>query len=221
MDWLYWIGVAVLAGVAGIFLDYAKKRWYSPAVDSISTLRLNDPRVHPVLRDRITATIEDCAAVGIYLRVTRAAASPNEQHALFIQGRQPLDVVNEARRAVGWPLIVEEQNHEVTNADWDESMHVYGLAADVDPSENGMMAPFNPDWTVFDKAGTMDPKWQTVLDIASRHKLAEGANWTGKKRDYPHLYPVELAADPTEEMKQTFKDAGLASVWESLNSILS
>jgi peptidoglycan L-alanyl-D-glutamate endopeptidase CwlK len=160
------------------------------------------------------ATIEDCWAIGIYLRLTRGKASPNEQHALYIQGRQPLDVVNEARLAVGWALISEEQNREVTHADYLDSMHVYGLAADVDPSEGTTMAPFNPDWN------TQDPQWQKVLEIAASHQLAEGAKWTSVKRDYPHLYPQELDANPTQEMKQTLQDAGLDKVWDELDVLL-
>lgn len=211
MDWTYWIEVAVLVTLLVIFLDYARTRWYSSGMDTISAARLNDPNVHPVLRDRVTATIEDCAAAGIYLRVTRAHATLNEQHTLYIQGRQPLDVVNEARAAVKWAPITEEQNIGVTEADCYDSMHPYGLAADVTPSQGTLMQPFNPDWK------NQDPTWQKVLEIAATHQLAEGAKWTGKLRDYPHLYPVELEADPTQEMKQTFKDAGLQAVWAGLN----
>lgn len=183
-------------------------------MDAISATRLNDPHVHPLLRSRVIATIEDCEAAGIYLRVTRAFASPNEQHTLFIQGRQPLDVVNEARLSVKWPPITTEQNMEVTNADYLQSMHPYGLAADVAPSEGTVMQPFNPDWN------NQDDKWKKVLQIAASHKLAEGANWTAKKRDYPHLFCAELPADPTAEMQQAFKDGGLQSVWEELKTVL-
>lgn len=188
-------------------------------MDTISQTRFQ--AVHPVLRARGTATIADCASVGIYLRVTRGLASQNEQHALYIQGRQPLDVVNEARLAVGWAPITDAANAApVTDADYFLSMHCYGLAIDVDPSEDSPMEPFNPDWKVLQKDGTFDPKWAKVLEIASTHKLAEGAQWTGKLRDYPHLYPAELDANPTPEMQQALKDAGVEGVWDLLRTTL-
>jgi peptidoglycan L-alanyl-D-glutamate endopeptidase CwlK len=182
------------------------------SVDAISQSRAD--QLHPVARARILATIEDCAAAGIYLRLTQGLRTQNEQHTLYIQGRQPLDVVNEARAAVGWASITEDQNREVTNADFFQSMHCYGLAGDVDPSEGTTMAPFNPDWDV------QDAEWQKVLAIAASHQLAEGAKWTSVKRDYPHLYPHELDANPTQEMQQTLKDAGLDAVWAELDTVL-
>lgn len=179
-------------------------------MDAITQQRLAE--LHPVLARRLTDTINDCAAAGIYLRVTMGLRSPNMQHALWLQGRQPLDVVNEARSAVGLAAITDEENREeVTHADWTQSMHCFGLAGDVAPSEGSVMEPFDPDWNV------RDPQWAKVLEIASTHGLAEGAQWTSTKRDYPHLYPVELDANPTPEMQQNFKDAGLKGVWENLN----
>lgn len=181
-------------------------------VDVISQARAD--QLHPVLRARLLATIEDCAAVGIYLRLTQGRRSPNEQHALYMQGRASLEVVNDLRKAVNQAVLLVENNKVVTHADWLDSMHCYGLAGDVDPSEGAVMAPFNPDWD------TQDAQWQKVLQIAASHQLAEGAKWTSVKRDYPHLYPQELEANPTAEMKQTFKDAGLDKVWAQLDVVL-
>lgn len=178
--------------------------------DAISQARAAE--LHPVLRERVIATIEDCALIGIYLRITQGKRSPNEQHALYMQGRASLEVVNDLFHAVGWAPITAERNIEVTHADYLDSMHVYGLAADVTPSKPGF-PQFNPEWN------TQAPQWQTVLAIADSRGLAEGAKWTAKKRDYPHLYPKELDANPTEEMKQTFKDAGLEKVWFSLDGL--
>ena len=188
-------------------------------VDSVSQQRLKE--VHPVLASRATYLIDDCASLGIYLRITMGLRSQNEQHALYLQGRQPLDVVNEARLAVGWAPITDAANESpVTDADYLLSMHCYGLALDADPSEDSPMAPFNPDWKVFDSPGVMDPKWAKVLEIAKTHQLAEGAQWTTKKRDYPHFFPEELAPSPTPEMQQALKDAGVEGVWNLLRTTL-
>lgn len=179
-------------------------------IDAVSQQRIS--QVHPVLGARVGAFLEDCWAVDIYLRVTFGLRSPNEQHALFLQGRQPLDVVNEARAAVRMPPVTDEENQSpVTHADWMDSMHCFGLAVDVAPSTTGDMSPFVPDWN------TLDDKWKSVLQIGQTHKLAEGAQWTSVKRDYPHFYPEELPANPTQEMKQAFKDAGLQAVWNSIS----
>jgi hypothetical protein len=182
-------------------------------MDAISKARCDE--LYPPLGSRLADTINDCESVGIYLRLTRGKASPNEQHALYLQGRGDLAVVNDLRQAVNWAPITEAENqHTVTNADWLDSMHVYGMAGDVDPSEGSTMAPFNPDWDV------QDAQWQKVLEIAAAHGLAEGAAWTALKRDYPHLYLKEMDANPTEEMKQTFKDAGLSAVWREVDAAL-
>ena len=185
-------------------------------MDSISSSRLQE--VHPVLRARATYFISDCEAVGIYLRIVMGLRSQNMQHALYCQGRQPLDVVNELRAAVQLAAIDDEQNKEVTNADYLDSMHCFGLAIDADPSEGTLIQPFNPDWNAVDKDGNLDPKWEKVLEIAKVHRLAEGASWTAKKRDYPHFYPAELDPNPTPEMQQALKDAGIEGVWEMLKT---
>ena len=180
-------------------------------MDTISQQRIAE--LEPVFGARMAATIEDCAAEPepIYLRIVQGKRSPNLQHAIFLQGREPLDVVNEARKSVGLSPISDEENQEVvTHADWMQSMHCFGLAADGDPSLDGVDKPFNPDWSNPEQ----DPKWQRVLAIAATHKLAEGAKWTAAKRDYPHFYPIELPANPTDEMVATFKAAGLQAVWE-------
>ena len=178
-------------------------------MDSISSARIAE--LHPVLGSRISGLINDCEAVGIYLRITQGKRSPNQQHAIYMQGRAPLELVNDLRKAVGQDAITQEQNQSiVTHADWLDSMHCYGLAADVAPSKPGFPA-FNPDWDV------QDAQWEKVLEIARTRQLAEGAMWTAVKRDYPHLYCEELEATPTDEMKQGFKDAGLEAVWTSLN----
>ena len=187
-------------------------------MDSISATRAQE--LHPVLRERAGYLFSDCEAVGIYLRMTRGLASQNFQHALYIQGREPLDVVNELRAAVNLAAIDDEQNIVVTDADYLLSMHCYGLAFDADPSVDTIVKPFNPDWKAVDKDGNLDPKWATVLEIAKTHKLAEGAQWTAKKRDYPHFFPEELPATPTAEMQQALKDAGVAGVWEMLKTTL-
>lgn len=185
-------------------------------MDQISAFRVVS--LHPVLRQRAIDFIGDCAVAGIYLRVTRALATKNEQHALYIQGREPLDVVNKLRLSVGLAPVTEIENNPphapVTHADYFDSMHCYGLAFDADPSDGALMDPFRPNWKV------QDPKWVTVLEIAKAHKLAEGAQWTLLKRDYPHFYPVELDANPTQEMQQALKDAGIDKVWELLRTTL-
>jgi peptidoglycan L-alanyl-D-glutamate endopeptidase CwlK len=182
-------------------------------MDIITQQRIDE--LEPVFGARLAAMIVDCANEGIYVRIVQGFRSPNLQHAFYLQGREPLDVVNEARQSVALAPITDEDNQKtVTNADWMQSMHCFGLAGDGDPSLDGTTQPFNPDWS---NNPTQDPKWERVLAIAATHKLAEGANWTATKRDYPHFYPLELAANPTEEMIATFKAAGVKGVWKELN----
>lgn len=182
-------------------------------LDAISMTRLGAG--HPELSKRIQQLAQLCEADGVTFRVTMVLRSYNEQAALYAQGRQDLATVNEMRGAVNWAPITENENEEVvTHAAAGQSAHNFGYAADIVPDLPGSAA-FSPDWN------ELDPAWKDVLNKATMCGLAEGAQWTAAKRDYPHLYLQELPADPTSEMQQTFKDGGLVAVFAMIDQALS
>ena len=91
---------------------------------------------------------------------------------------------------------------KVTNAPGGYSNHCFGIAIDVCPFDGP-----KPDWNV------SHPDWQAILRIAPTVGLRDGISF----RDEPHLELVEVSPIPTDEMRQTFKDAGVTSVWAELN----
>lgn len=183
-------------------------------LDSISLSRLG--AVHPELARRVMALDKMLSQPdSVYFRVSQGFRSYNEQNAYWLQGRSETAIVNAARAAVGLAPITDDENKEVvTHAAPGSSMHNFGLAVDVVPDDPSMPG-FQPDWD------TQHPYWDALLKAAVSCGLAEGAQWTMKKRDYPHLYPQELKADPTDEMKQAFKDGGIGSVWNEVNQVLN
>lgn len=89
----------------------------------------------------------------------------------------------------------------VTDAHAGYSMHNFGLAVDLDPFNAEI-----PDWNA------ADVHWQDMLDKALTCKLAEGAKWRTFP-DKPHFYPVEIPADPDDNMRYLFSEGGLQAVW--------
>lgn len=64
----------------------------------------------PELKEKAIRHQELCREAGIEIVFTCTARSIREQIALYAQGRQPLDEVNELRRIAGLWLITEEAN---------------------------------------------------------------------------------------------------------------
>jgi peptidoglycan LD-endopeptidase CwlK len=89
----------------------------------------------------------------------------------------------------------------VTNAGPGYSMHNFGLAIDVVPYIDGVV-----DWN------SGDARWQEILTKAPSCGLGEGALWSSFP-DKPHLYPNELQAEPTKEMRAAMASGGLQAVW--------
>ncbi len=121
------------------------------------------------------------------IQVTQGFRSWNEQDNLYAQGRTTPGKI-------------------VTNAPGGYSMHNLGLAVDLVPED---VIPGQPNWNVESEA------WKKLLAAGPACGLAEGAQWRTFP-DNPHFYPQELPANPTDEMRQDFKDAGIAGVWKGL-----
>lgn len=70
------------------------------------------------------------AAAGLNYVVTSTLRTPEEQRALYAQGREPLAAVNALRKQVGWgPITAKENADEVT---WTmNSRHLSGRAFDI------------------------------------------------------------------------------------------
>lgn len=95
----------------------------------------------PEVRPLVDAFLASCTAAGIDILVTTTLRSPEEQTALYAQGRTA-------------------PGHIVTNAKAGQSAHQYGLAIDIVPMVNG-----KPDWNGSDSV------WSAVGDLGQQAGL--------------------------------------------------
>jgi peptidoglycan LD-endopeptidase CwlK len=151
-------------------------------MDAHSEARLAE--VHPELSRRVHQLSD---LLSFSLLVTQGLRTYAQQDALYQQGRTTPGAV-------------------VTNAKAGESMHNFGLAVDVAPSDGAG----GIDWN------GKDAKWSEILQKAPVVGLAEGAQWRTFP-DEPHLYPLEVPANPDDNMRYLFSEGGIQSVWESFN----
>jgi len=103
--------------------------------------------LHPAVMAKCTAHIAACKNAGIDLLITCTYRSPEEQDALYAQGRTTPGAI-------------------VTNAKGGQSMHQYRLAYDCVPIRNGKC--------VWDGS---DPAWATVGELGKAQGLEWGHDW--------------------------------------------
>lgn len=109
--------------------------------------------------------------------VTSTLRTPEEQYALWMQGRFPVGDVNDHRRVAGLPPIDEEHNDKVT---WTiHSKHSLGQAFDIAIVKNGQ-----PTWDL--KA---DVNLSNIDDYEEAGIVAQecGLTWGGNWHDYCHF----------------------------------
>lgn len=146
----------------------------------------------PKMRSLYAAFAREMAQAGIRFIVTCTARTVKEQLALYAQGRQPLDEVNQLRTIAGLPWITEEQNRRKVT--WTlNSEHLI----DLDDSN-----PLNDHARAFDIALVKNVKeiyWDIKEDvndnqipdyreaglIGEKVGLIWGGRW--KTPDYPHF----------------------------------
>lgn len=149
-------------------------------MDDYSEAKLNE--VHPELARRIRQLSE---MVSFPFIVTQGLRTYPQQDALYQQGRSTPGRI-------------------VTNAPAGHSMHNFGLAVDVAPTDGHSI-----DWN------GKDAKWEEILAKAPSCGLAEGAQWRTFP-DEPHLYPQEVPANPDDNVRYLFNEGGVKAVWDNL-----
>ncbi|MCX7653594.1 MAG: M15 family metallopeptidase [Fervidobacterium sp.] len=118
--------------------------------------------------------VERCREDGIKVKIYNTLRTKEEQEALFLQGRAPVEVVNTARKKVGLTPISAQENKIVTLSK--DSPHCYGLAFDFVPIVNGKVI-----WND-------DKLWEKCGKIAE--KL--GLEWGGRWKDFPDKPHVQM-----------------------------
>jgi len=103
--------------------------------------------------------------------------SAQKQYAYYAQGREPLEKVNELRKAEGLYLLrSEKDNYKIT---WSlKSLHIDGLAMDVVPVDGAG----NPTWEL----AHYRSEFETIRDCGRKAGLECGADWAEPQTDWPH-----------------------------------
>lgn len=111
--------------------------------------------------------------VGITIRVISGSRTYDEQHALFLQSKRPLEEVNAARKKAGMEPIDEKENKKnVTKADAGHSNHNFQIAFDIG---------------VFDGTNYLgeSPLYKAVAVLGKQLGLSWGGDWKSIT-DEPH-----------------------------------
>ena len=157
-------------------------------MDSISEARLS--LIAPSLAAKVRMLHDILEGEGIEIRVVQALRSWTEQDALYAQGRTAPGKI-------------------VTNCPGGHSYHNFGMAVDCVPSTQAPDQPYAPDWN------SSHPVWKRMEEVGMSVGLVSGATWRTFP-DAPHFqlngkFPVGA---PDDEVRQTFKDGGMAAVWQ-------
>lgn len=176
-------------------------------MNALSVLRIQS--IHPVLRERWLAAAAESESASLPVVVTQGLRTYDQQAEIFAKGRTVKSdspcrhhgIVRPVGTCTEHPL-----GATVTKAQPGWSQHQFGLALDAepdDPDQPGLQPDWNPN----------HPGWAKLLLITKKHGLAEGAQWRSFP-DYPHFYPEEIPANPTDEQRQLYKTGGIEAVWK-------
>jgi peptidoglycan LD-endopeptidase CwlK len=110
--------------------------------------------------------------IGITIKVISGLRTYEEQHAIYLQGRESLEVVNAARRKAGMEPIDQKENKEVSRADAGHSNHNFQIAFDIG---------------VFEGKNYLDesPLYKAVAVLGKQLGLSWGGDWK-HGTDEPH-----------------------------------
>jgi peptidoglycan L-alanyl-D-glutamate endopeptidase CwlK len=144
--------------------------------------------VNPAFADLVRAAAATLEAQGTYLLVVSGLRTADEQNAPYARGRTT-------------------PGHIVTNAKAGQSMHNYGLAADIVPYLSGSAGALN--WT------PSTPQYQAMVDALKAQGLAWGGDWVNFK-DEDHFQMGGLPANPSQAMQTDYgigDQAALQAIW--------
>jgi len=147
----------------------------------------------PTMKEFAIQLQKECTAAGIPIVITCTARTLLEQCALYVQGREPLEVVNTVRKAAGMYALTDSENKR--RVTWTlRSSHVTDLTNENHKDDFARALDFA---IIKDKKATWDlkvnvneneiPDYLEVAQIAKRIRpdIICGADWN--KKDWCHL----------------------------------
>lgn len=185
-------------------------------MDAVTTARLQ--LLYPPLAAKLTNVFTQMESEGEESRLTQGLRSWSEQDALYAQGRTTPGPEC-AHNGVAFPIGTCSKHPlglTVTNCKGGCSYHNFGLAGDGVPSKFGPGTAYEPDWN------PNHPAWKRMEEIAVSQGLAIGAAW----RSYPDAPHMQLTGrfpegEPSDELKQIFRDGGTQAVWDEVTRSLN
>ena len=149
--------------------------------------------VCPEFADKIRAASTALNADGTFILVVSGLRTAAEQNALYAQGRTT-------------------PGHIVTKAQAGQSMHNYGLGADIVPYITGSGGQLN--W----RADT--PQFQHMVSVLKAQGLEWGGDWKGSLGDFDHFQLSELPPSPSQAMRTDYGSglADLNAIWTKATS---
>ena len=145
-------------------------------------MSLNIKLLKPHVQQGLADALMEMKIKKIDFCITSGFRTEQEQYALYCQGRESLDIVNEARKLAGMsPLPASENTYTVTKCDGKttKSPHQSGLAVDIVPAHGGV-----PYWPAEN-----DIAWAPIAQAMKAHGFKWGGEWESF-RDCPH-YQME------------------------------
>ena len=171
-----------------VWADEGKE--YTMSLDAVSTARLTE--VMPALAAKIKAMADILESEGTEIRVVQGLRSWQQQDALYQQGRSAPGEI-------------------VTNCRGGYSYHNFGMAVDCVPSVNGVDQAYAPDWNA------QHPAWKRMEAVGQSLGMDSGATWRSFP-DAPHFQLTGRFPEgaPSDEVRQLFRDGGMAAIWAEI-----
>lgn len=134
----------------------------------------------PAMQAIVRTFLERLKTENIPVAIVETLRTQEVQDCYYMQGREPLEKVNAARKSAGLYLLTEEENKRtVTNTR--NSRHLLGIAIDVCPLDTQGRYWWNAPQAIWEKIGLMGE--ECGLDWCAG---GAGAIW-GKGWDNPHF----------------------------------
>jgi len=149
--------------------------------------------VCPDFATKVRAASDALNAEGTFILVVSGLRTAAEQNALYAQGRTTPGKI-------------------VTNAKAGQSMHNYGLAADIVPYLTGIGGQLN--WN------SSTPQFQHMVAALKAQNLEWGGDWKGSLGDFDHFQLTQLPASPTATMEADYGSGptDLTAIWDKATS---
>lgn len=153
--------------------------------------RIDINALYPAFLAKLSLVLAECEARGARYYVLSGHRGPEEQNALYAQGRS------------------DKTKPKVTNARAWQSFHQYHGAADMCRDQDLDRAGLQPDWNL--------ESYRILAEVAVKHGLEAAFNWTSFQEG-PHIQlPFESRGLTKELLRDAYLSGGRAALYALLD----